>query len=77
MLYVCNLLRYFLVICFWSWEKRVYLAVCIHASSIANCFMGKLLMEVWTCISYSHLSRYSVWVVDDLAHTWYFRHGRW
>ena len=57
MLYVCNLLRYILVVCCWFGEKRAYFVVCFHASSIADCFMRKFLMVVCTWISYSFLSR--------------------
>ena len=48
MLYVCSLLRYLLVVCCWYGEKRVYHAVCVHGSSIDDCFKGKLLMMVCT-----------------------------
>lgn len=44
MLYVCNLLRYLLVVCCWVGERRAYHVVCVHASSPVDCFMGKLLM---------------------------------
>ena len=52
MLYVCNLLRYFFVACLCSGEKWAYLAVCIHASSIAECFMDKFL---WWCVHGFHI----------------------
>ena len=52
-LYVCSLPSYFFAVCFWLGEKRVYVAVLVHASSIAYCFMGKFLMVVCTWISHS------------------------
>ena len=75
-LYVCSLFRYFFAACCWLGERKVYAAVCVHASSIADFFMGKFLM-VCTWISYSLSSRYIVWDTGDLAHAWYFKRGRW
>ena len=45
------------MICCWFGEKRVYSAVCFHASSIVDWFLGKFLMVVCTWISYSLSSR--------------------
>ena len=76
MLYVRSLLRYFFEVCLCFGEKWAYSAVRVHASSIADCFMGNCFIVVCTWISYSLSSRYSVCVVGDLPHAWYFRRGR-
>ena len=68
MLYVCSLLIYSFEACFCSRDRWVYPVVRVHASSIADCFMGKCFIVVCTCISYSLSSRYSVRVVGDLPH---------
>ena len=71
--YVCSLFRYFFVACCWIGERRVYVAVCVHA----DFFMGKFLMVVCTSILYSLSNRYSVRDTGDLTHAWYFKCGRW
>ena len=63
--------------CFCSGEKWAYSAVHVHASSIADCFMGKCFIVVCLWISYSFSSRYNVHFVGDLPHAWYFRRWRW